>query len=109
MVFRDEAAAEAARAALREAALIGESGVKVGPLSPTGQTLVSRAASSMVFNIVCMGPPDASGPASNPGRFLDVGHLCQLWQRQLCCGLCVRLPAEALRAMRYSQPRAAAP
>ena len=37
MVFRDEAAAEAARAALREAALIGESGVKVGPLSPTGR------------------------------------------------------------------------
>ena len=41
MVFRDEAAAEAARAALREAALIGESGVKVGPLSPTGRIMAS--------------------------------------------------------------------
>ena len=39
-MFRDEAAAEAARAALREAALIGESGVKVGPLSPA-ELLVS--------------------------------------------------------------------
>ena len=37
MVFRDEAAAEAARAALREAALIGSLASKWGRCHPTGQ------------------------------------------------------------------------
>jgi len=97
MVFRDEAAAEAARAARLAVAKEGESGVKVGPLSPV-ELLVSAGRSSMVLGYFVYGSAGRVGPCEQSGAALGRGPSLPFWQRQALLRpavLCVRLPAAA--------------